>query len=857
MTLHLLRHVLEMTALRLACLLQGIFCGALWGIGLAATDLLGWVLRRLAPSAHTERRDAGTPRFVSVVIPSFDGKELLARCLPPLRRALARQPVEHEIIVVDNGSTDGTAEFLVRHWPEVRLLRQRRNLGFIGGCNAGAAAARGTHLLFLNDDMVVDEGFLPPLCAGFQAPGVAAVTARILMTDPAKQGMESGLTVGRLAHGRFDLWHRRLLDERLAAEFPAYLPCLYAGGGSSLFSRAAFQELGGFDRLFAPFYFEDVDLSYRAWQCGWQVRFATQSAVQHQHRGTIGRLYAPAAIAAIVARNQQLFVLRNVRAWRRLLPFLLRLPCGGEPGRPALLAHLRGSRQALTRFGAVLRRRLAGARLPRLADATILATSALPAGGAKQAAVAAASESQPEPRHPSQDVGAEPARSGGDGQQVAPAAAPSSATPAAAARAVQPRRSGPRLLILTPHFPYPLRHGGAVRMYHYIRCLAQRGYRITLLSFIEQEEERGARAALMPFCEHVELILRRESFQGDVWNLHPFAAYFDLQMVEAIRAAQSCLRYDVAQCEYTCMGIYAPYISPPARTLLVEIDVSFVTLWRRFLATWRTWRAPKHLLDAAATFRAELEICRRFDHLVTMSEEDAALLRRYEGRLPPVSVVPNGVSLADHPMRRAAAPQPSLLFVGYFLHPPNVEGILHFARRVWPLVRSRHSEVRLEVVGAAPPPAVERLGRLDGITVHGYVEDLAPFYEGCAVFVAPLRRGSGTRLKILEAMARGIPVVATSVACEGLGVTDGREVWLADGPRSMAERLLAALGNPRACRELAARARAFVAANYDYERLTRRYVEVYGGMLGATLLAEEQRGEESAAPGAPSGKLSA
>ncbi|MBI3091806.1 MAG: glycosyltransferase [Candidatus Tectomicrobia bacterium] len=823
MTLHLLRHVLEMTALRLACFAQGIVCGALWGIGLAATDLLGWVLRRLAPPPRTERRDAGTPRFVSVVIPSFDGRELLARCLPPLRRALARQPVEHEIIVVDNGSTDGTAEFLVRDWPEVRLLRQRRNLGFIGGCNAGAAAARGSHLLFLNNDMVVDEEFLSPLCAGFEAPAVAAVTARILMTDPAKQGMESGLTVGRLAHGRFDLWHRRLLDERLAAEFPPSLPCLYAGGGSSLFSRAAFQQLGGFDRLYAPFYFEDVDLSYRAWQRGWQVRFATQSAVEHQHRGTIGRLYAPAAIAAIVARNRQLFVLRNVRAWRHLLLFLLRLPFGGEPSRLALLAHLRGSRQALPRIGAVLARRLAAARLPRLADANILARSTLPARGAN-----------------------------GPG-----AAAPSSAALAQAARAARPQRRGPRLLILTPHFPYPLRHGGAVRMYHYIRCLARRGYRITLLSFIEREEERAARGALTPFCEHVELILRRQSFQGDVWNLHPFAAYFDLQMVEAIRMAQSCLRYDVAQCEYTCMGIYAPYISPPARTLLVEIDISFVTLWRRFLTSWRTCRAPKHLLDAAATFRAELEICRRFDHLVTMSAEDAALLRRYEARLPPVSVVPNGVSLADQPMRRSPAPPPRLLFVGYFPHPPNVEGILHFARRVWPLLRGRDSQVRLEVVGAAPPPAVQRLGQLDGITVHGYVEDLAPFYEGCAVFVAPLRRGSGTRLKILEAMARGIPVVATSVACEGLGVADGREVWLADGPRSMADRLLAALGDPRACRDLAARARAFVAAHYDYERLTRRYEEVYAGMLGATLLAEEQMGEEPAAPRAPSGKLSA
>ena len=253
----------------------------------------------------------------SLIISTWNGRHLLETCLPKALRAVAEAGGDHEVIVVDDASRDDTVAYVKREFPQVRLLALKRNLRFAGANNAGARIARGEYLVFLNNDMLVEPDFLEPLLRPFRDPGVFAVTAQIHMPPKYAGGREireTGLVRARFEDGLFVLRHEDLpascgspgLEAAPAAQEP--VPVLYAGGGSSAWRRDRFLQLGGFDRLFRPFYFEDLDVSYRAQKAGWKVVFAPGSQVVHQHRQTNNPRNFPARyIERMFGKNNLLF----------------------------------------------------------------------------------------------------------------------------------------------------------------------------------------------------------------------------------------------------------------------------------------------------------------------------------------------------------------------------------------------------------------------------------------------------------------------------------------------------------------------------------------------------------------------
>ena len=198
--------------------------------------------RRKPPADKRPDTSAAT-----VVIPNWNGQDLLAKYIPPLIEALSANPA-NEILVVDNGSEDGSAVFLHEHFPQVRVVELVRNLGFGGGSNAGFREARNDIVVLLNSDMRVDREFLQPLLDGFTDEKVFAVSCQIFLSDPAKRREETGLTEGWWEDGGLRVSHREdsLINRRY--------PCFYGGGGSCAFDRRKFLALGGFDELLAPFY---------------------------------------------------------------------------------------------------------------------------------------------------------------------------------------------------------------------------------------------------------------------------------------------------------------------------------------------------------------------------------------------------------------------------------------------------------------------------------------------------------------------------------------------------------------------------------------------------------------------------
>jgi GT2 family glycosyltransferase len=258
------------------------------------------------------------PEFAaSVVIPTWNGRELLSECLGSVVGASHDgQPVE--VIVVDNGSTDGSSGFVARDFPQVRLLVNDANRGFAAACNQGARAAASEHVFFLNNDARVEAGWLAPLLRTLATdPQVAAVGSLVL--DWAGASIDFG-RAGLTSSGRgiqLDIGQ----PVTQAPDGPT--DQLFANGAAVMVRRDLFLEVGGFDERFFAYY-EDVDLGWRYWVMGWRVILEPASRVFHRHHGTSRRL-RPEQVDFLLTRNAIAAAVKNVddETLRRLLPVLL------------------------------------------------------------------------------------------------------------------------------------------------------------------------------------------------------------------------------------------------------------------------------------------------------------------------------------------------------------------------------------------------------------------------------------------------------------------------------------------------------------------------------------------------------
>lgn len=267
---------------------------------------------------------------ISVVIPSRNGKLLLDAQLPGIAREL--ESFAAEIIVVDNGSDDGTAEWLRSAWPPVRVEVSTPPLSFARAVNRGIARARYSHVCLLNNDMLLEAGFFQALVRAFeQVPDLFCATAQIRFPEGVRRE-ETGKTVMAQDHPE-DFPIR--CDVPLPGEDMSYV--LYGSGGCSLYDAAKLRALGSVDEAYAPAYVEDLDLGYRAWQRGWPSVYVAGAVVEHRHRATTLRYYTEEQLQRILEINYLKFLARAVaspKVFRRLwgqAARRLRLRAGRRP----------------------------------------------------------------------------------------------------------------------------------------------------------------------------------------------------------------------------------------------------------------------------------------------------------------------------------------------------------------------------------------------------------------------------------------------------------------------------------------------------------------------------------------------
>ena len=225
---------------------------------------------------------------LSIVVTNWNGRALLEKFLPTVIEAArgfesaCGQPTE--ILIADDASTDDSERWLQEDWPEVRFESSKRQQGFAPAANRGVRAARFSLVYLVNNDVALTAASLPPLAAHFGEANVLAVTGNAF-------DLSSGVLRGAGQRGRFRRGFLGVHSRFFVASPPAQMPplvTLYATGGSSLFDRDKFLALGGFEEMLAPYGWEDVELSLRAWKQGLEIRYEPRSAIWHQFSSTIG-----------------------------------------------------------------------------------------------------------------------------------------------------------------------------------------------------------------------------------------------------------------------------------------------------------------------------------------------------------------------------------------------------------------------------------------------------------------------------------------------------------------------------------------------------------------------------------------
>ena len=401
-----------------------------------------------------------------------------------------------------------------------------------------------------------------------------------------------------------------------------------------------------------------------------------------------------------------------------------------------------------------------------------------------------------------------------------------------------------RILFLTPQLPYPPHQGAALRNFNLIKNLA-RDHEIHILSFGDPAQDPGP---LIRYCATIRVIPfpRRRSVERMVTTFLSRHADMELRLrsVDFRRRLESLLQkegFDIIQAEGLEMAQYLSLAPRRGRPVPVFDDHNAEYVLQR-----RAWELDRHspfrwpsaiysLIQWQKLARYERQVCQRAGAVVAVSEADRRALEALAPGLS-VTVVPNGIDpdyFYPYPERVQKACGTRLVFTGTLDYRPNVDALVWFCREVLSRVARREPEVKLYIVGQRPHRRVQALAG-ERVVITGWVPDVRPYLARSAVYVVPLRIGGGTRFKLLEAMASGVPVVSTRLGAEGIAVVDGEDVLLADSASDFAERVLELLRSPERAARLARRARERVVAEYDWRLLVPRLREVYERVLDST-----------------------
>lgn len=390
--------------------------------------------------------------------------------------------------------------------------------------------------------------------------------------------------------------------------------------------------------------------------------------------------------------------------------------------------------------------------------------------------------------------------------------------------------------MLSPYLPYPLLSGGQIRTYNLLKKLSKK-HQITLFALIKDDDERAHIPELMKYCHEVKVFKRskkpftlknifKTGFSG-----YPFLVIRNYvpEVIGAVKRSIKEKEFDLIHAETFYMMPHIPKTNIPI--ILAEQTIEYLgyesyankapLLLRPFLSIdiWKIKHWEKFYWNA----------CQR---LIVMSDADKKLIAKNMRNPKKISVVENGVDTAwFSKIGKNEASNPTVLSVGTFKWLPNIEAVTYLVEKVWPIIKLQVPKVRLNIVGNDPTTKILAYDKKDHqVSVTGRIPDIRDAFKTAHVLIAPVFSGKGTRYKVLEALATSTPVVATTIAVEGLGVKNSEHVLIANNAEDMANKTVMLLNDPQMRRRLASAGKEFVTKNYDWDLIAEKLDKIYTNM---------------------------
>ncbi len=396
----------------------------------------------------------------------------------------------------------------------------------------------------------------------------------------------------------------------------------------------------------------------------------------------------------------------------------------------------------------------------------------------------------------------------------------------------------PKVLFLSQILPYPLDSGPRIRTFFVLKYLAA-NYDITLVAFIRSERELANLEPLSGLCQVQPVLFKRSLTRDALMGLRslvtgePFMVirHRSAKMSETIRNLMAGENFDLIHVDQIKTAQYVEDVTALPRLIDKHNVYAHVVkgvaeekgfLLKRLFAQ-SEW--PK-------LARYEGRICREFDHVLAVTEEDGQTLAQLAGTPPNITIVPIAAAPDAVGVVQRRPDARHIVSVGSMFYPPNVEGTFWFTSEVYPLIKAQLPDVKLYLIGDRPTREIRQLGERDpSIVVTGYVEDLGPYLEQSAVMIAPIHFGSGMRVKVLDSLAWGMPLVSTSFGCLGLDVTHNENILIADRPADFAAMVQKVIQDRDFADTLAANGRRLIETAYDWRIVYRVLDKVYADLL--------------------------
>jgi glycosyltransferase involved in cell wall biosynthesis len=400
-----------------------------------------------------------------------------------------------------------------------------------------------------------------------------------------------------------------------------------------------------------------------------------------------------------------------------------------------------------------------------------------------------------------------------------------------------------RVLFVSQLLPYPLDSGSKVRNYYLLRHLSQR-HQVTLVSFVRTTQEADLADKLRPLCEVVHTVPLRRSRPRDVSFLirsflrsRPFLVERDWSpaLARLVQRLHQEHPFDIVQVSPLTMAPYA--LALPGVRRVVDCHDVISTLTSRAEPALPRCLRPLARIEAQRLSSYEPQTLRRMDCTLVVSEPDRSTLERLG--VPPerLAVVPIGVDTDLPLVRGEQGGSPAILHLGGLNYPPNLEGLRWFLSQILPCILAQLPDCRLYVVGRDPPRDVMEVGARDRrVSVVGRAPDVEPYLAGASLLAVPLLSGSGMRVKILEAFARGVPVVSTTLGYEGIEAVPGEHLLVADDPGDFADAVVRLAGDELLARRLTKNARRLAEEKYGWRCVGQALDGVYDDLSSGRVL---------------------